>query len=154
MRVLMGQPSFSDCERMRSVISASLDGEVSEVEQATADAHLAECGDCRAYAASLAETARLLQATPLEELSFPIVLPSHRLRLARTMQLGAAAAAVVATVFFGVTVGTSPNGGGLSSLSASAANGSAAYLQSPEYELRMLQRASVAVIPVHPHYAR
>ena len=62
MRVLMGQPSFSDCERMRSVISASLDGEVSEVEQATADAHLAECGACRAYAASLAETARLLQS--------------------------------------------------------------------------------------------
>ena len=150
----MGQPSFSDCERMRSVISASLDGEVSEVEQATADAHLAECGACRAYAASLVETSRLLQATPLEELSFPIVLPSHRLRLARTMQLGAAAAAVVATVFFGVTVGTSPNEGGLSSLSASAGNGPAAYLQSPEYELRMLHRASVAVIPAHAHYAR
>ena len=154
MRVLMGQPSFGDCERMRSVISASLDGEVSEVEQATADAHLAECGACRAYAASLTETARMLRATPLEELSFPIVLPSHRLRLARTMQLGAAAAAVVATVFLGVTVGTSPNGGGLSSLSASAANGPAAYLQSPEYELRMLQRASVAVIPAHAHFAR
>jgi len=86
--------------------------------------------------------------------SFPIVLPSHRLRLARTMQLGAAAAAVVATVFFGVTVGTSPNEGGLSSLSASAGNGPAAYLQSPEYELRMLQRASVPVVSAHAHYAR
>ena len=97
----------------------------------------------------------MLQATPLEELSFPIVLPSHRLRLARTMQLGAAAAAVAATVFLSVTVGTSPNGGdGLTSFSASAANSSAAYLQSPEYELRMLQRASVAVIPAHAHYAR
>jgi predicted anti-sigma-YlaC factor YlaD len=148
----MGQPSFRDCERMRSLTSASLDGEVSEVEQATADAHLAECGACRAYAASLAETSRMLRATPLEEMSFPIVLPSHRLRLARTMQLGAAAAAVAA-VFLGV-VGTSPNGGSLSSLSASAANGPAAYLQSPEYELRMLQRASVAVIPAHAHYAR
>jgi predicted anti-sigma-YlaC factor YlaD len=153
MRVLMGQPSFSDCERMRSVISASLDGEVSEVEQATADAHLAECGACRAYAASLAETSRMLRATPPEELSFPIVLPSHRLRLARTMQLGAAAAAVAATVFLGVTVGTSPNGGGLTSLSASAANGPAAYLQSPEYELRMLHRATVAIIPAHAHNA-
>ena len=150
----MGQPSFSDCERMRGVISASLDGEVSEVEQATADAHLAECGACRAYAASLAETSRMLRATPLEELSFPIVLPSHRLRLARTMQLGAAAAAVAATVFLSVTISTTQNGdGGLSSLSASAANGPAAYLQSPEYELRMLQRASVAVIPAHAHYA-
>ena len=150
----MGQPSFSDCDRMRGVISACLDGEVSEVERATLDAHRAACADCRAYSAGLAETARLLRATPLEELSFPIVLPSHRLRLARTMQLGAAAAAVVATVFFGVTVGTSPNGGGLSSLSASAGNGPAAYLQSPEYELRMLQRASAAVIPAHAHYAR
>jgi anti-sigma factor RsiW len=147
----MEQPSFSDCERMRSVISACLDGEVSEVQQATADAHLAACGACRAYAASLAETSRMLRAAPLEELSFPIVLPSHRLRLARTMQLGAAAAAVAATVFFSVTVGSSPNGGGLTSLSA--ANGSAAYLQSPEYELRMLHRASVATVPAHAHYA-
>lgn len=153
MRVVMGQPSFSDCERMRGMISASLDGEVSEVEQAAADAHLGECGACRAYASSLTETSRMLRATPLEQLGFPIVLPSHRLRLARTMQLGAAAAAVVA-VFFGVTVGTSPNGGGLSSLSASASNGPAAYLESPEYELRMLHQASVAVIPAHAHYAR
>lgn len=149
----MGQPSFSDCERMRGVISASLDGEVSEVEGATADAHLAECGECRTYAASLAETSRMLRATPLEELSFPIVLPGQRLRLARTMQFGAAAAAVAATVFLSVTVGTSPNGGGLTSLSASSANSSAAYLQSPEYELRMLQRASVAIIPARAHYA-
>ena len=153
MRVLMGQPSFSDCERMRGVISASLDDEVSEVEQATADGHLAVCADCRAYAASLSATSRLLRATPLEELDFPIVLPSHRLRLARTMQLGAAAAAVAATVFLSVTVGTSQNSG-LSSLSASAAAGPAAYLQSPEYELRMLQRASDAKIPAHAHYAR
>jgi anti-sigma factor RsiW len=147
----MGQPSFSDCERVRSGISASLDGEVSEVERATADAHLAACGECRAYAVSLAETSRLLRTAPLEELRFPIVLPSHRLRLARTMQLGAAAAAVAATVFFSVTVGTSPNGGGLTSLSA--ANGSAAYLQSPEYELRMLHRASAATVPAHAHNA-
>jgi predicted anti-sigma-YlaC factor YlaD len=149
----MGQPSFGDCERVRAVTSASLDGEVSEVERATADAHLAVCGECRAYAAGLAETSGLLRTAPLEDLSFPIVLPSHRLRLARTMQLGAAAAAVAATVFLGVTVGTSSNGGGLTSLSP-AANVPAAYLQSPEYELRMLQRASVAVIHAHAHYAR
>jgi predicted anti-sigma-YlaC factor YlaD len=148
----MGQPSFSDCERMRSLISASIDGEVSEVERATADAHLAACGDCRAYAASLAETSCMLRATPLEELGFQIVLPSHRPRLARTMQLGAAAAAVAA-VFLSVTIGTTQNEGGLSSLSASAATGPPAYLQSPEYELRMLQRASVATIPAHAHYA-
>jgi len=149
----MGQPSFSDCERMRSLISTSLDGEVSEVERATADAHLAACGACRAYAASLAETSRMIQATPLEELRFPIVLPSHRLRLARTMQLGTAVAAVAATVFLSVTVGTTQHGS-LTSLSASAATGPAAYLQSPEYELRMLQRASAPKVPAHAHFAR
>jgi len=138
---------------MRSVISACLDGEVSEVERATMDVHLAACADCRAYAAGLAETSRLLRATPLEELGFPIALPSHRLRLARTMQLGAAAAAVAATVLLSVTVGTGPNRG-LTSVSASAANGPAAYLQSPEYELRMLHRASLVSIPAHAHYAR
>jgi len=149
----MGQPSFSDCDRMRGVISGCLDGEVSEVERATMDVHLAACADCRAYAAGLAETSRLLRAAPLEELDFPIALPSHRLRLARTMQLGAAAAAVAATVLLSVTVGTGPNRG-LTSVSASAANGPAAYLQSPEYELRMLQRASLVSIPAHAHYAR
>ena len=149
----MGQPSFSDCDRMRGVISGCLDGEVSEVERATMDVHLAACADCRAYAAGLAETSRLLRATPLEELGFPIALPSHRLRLARTMQLGTAAAAVAATVLLSVTVGTGPNRE-LTSLSASAANGPAAYLQSPEYELRMLHRASLVSIPAHAHYAR
>jgi len=148
----MGQPSFSDCDRMRGVISACLDGEVSEVERATLDVHLAACADCRDYSAGLAETSRLLRATPLEELSFPIALPSHRLRLARTIQLGAAAAAVAASVLISITVGTSPNRG-LPSLSASAPSGPA-YLQSPEYELRMLQRASLVSIPAHAHYAR
>jgi predicted anti-sigma-YlaC factor YlaD len=137
---------------MRGVISASLDGEVSEVERVTMDAHLAACGACRAFAASLAETSRIVRATPLEELDFPIVLPSHRLRLARTMQLGAAAAAVAAMVTLSVTFGTSGNGG-LTSLSASGARPSAAYLQSPEYELRMLQRASVATTPARAHFA-
>jgi anti-sigma factor RsiW len=147
----MGQPSFSDCDRMRGVISACLDGEVSEVERATLAAHLAACADCRAYSAGLAETARLLRATPLEELSFSIALPSHRLRLARTMQLGAAAAAIAASVLISISVGTSPNRG-LPSVSASAGNGPA-YLQSPEYELRMLHRASIASIPAHARYA-
>jgi predicted anti-sigma-YlaC factor YlaD len=146
----MGQPSFSDCERLRSVISASLDDEVSEMERATAGVHLAGCDACRAYAASLTETARMLRATPPEEMSFAVVLPSHRLRLARTIQLGAAAAAVAA-VFLSVTVGTGSNGG-LTPLSAAPAN-APAYLQSPEYELRMLHRASTSSVPAHARNA-
>jgi predicted anti-sigma-YlaC factor YlaD len=148
----MGQPSFSDCERIRGVISAALDGEVSEVERATVDVHLAACGSCRAYAATLAETSRMLRATPLEDLGFPIVLPSRRVRLARTMQVGAAAAAIAVTVALGATIGTSRNGG-LTSLSASAGPGSAAYLQSPEYELRLLQRTALGKSPAHAHFA-
>jgi hypothetical protein len=94
----------------------------------------------------------MLRATPLEDLGFPIVLPSRRVRLARTMQVGAAAAAIAVTVALGATIGTSRNGG-LTSLSASAGPGSAAYLQSPEYELRLLQRTALGKSPAHAHFA-
>jgi predicted anti-sigma-YlaC factor YlaD len=150
--VLTGQAFPNDCERIHGVISACLDGEVSEVEQAKMGLHLASCGECREYAAQVADTSRLLRDTPLEDLGFAIVLPSRRLRLARTLQVGAAAAAIAVTVALGSTIGATQSGS-LSSLSSSA-SGSNAYLQSPEYELRMLARASSANVPARAHYAR
>jgi predicted anti-sigma-YlaC factor YlaD len=147
----MGQPYPSDCERSQSVISASLDGEISEVEQAKLDLHLASCAACQAYAAGVAETTRMLRAAPPEELGFAIVLPSRRLRLARTLQVGAAAAAVAVTVALSAAIGTTRDAG-LTSASASA-GASAAYLQSPEYELSLLQQAAAASIPAHAHYS-
>src|SRR4051812_43881149 len=114
--------------------------------------HLASCGACQDYAAQVAETSRLLRESPLEDLSFAILLPSRRLRLARSLQVGAAAAAIAVTVALGSTIGATQSGS-LNSLSSSASR-SNAYLQSPEYELRMLARASSANVPARAHYAR
>ena len=36
------------CERMTELMSAALDGELTAEEQSALDAHLAQCGDCRA----------------------------------------------------------------------------------------------------------
>jgi predicted anti-sigma-YlaC factor YlaD len=151
--VLTGQAFPNECERIHGVISACLDGEVSEVEQAKMGLHLASCGECREYASQVADTSRLLRDTPLEDLGFAIVLPSRRLRLARTLQVGAAAAAIAVTVALGSTIGATQSGN-LGALSSASASGSNAYLQSPEYELRMLARASSANVPARAHYAR
>ena len=140
----MGQISLhhSDCDAMRELFSASLDGELSELDGARLQAHLAVCSGCRAYAAGAEEAARVLRGTPLVELSIPIVLPGRRLAVARKLQVASAAAAVLVTVGISAAVATlssSPQARVHSSAGASAAN-----LRFPEQELRMLQRASQA----------
>ena len=136
----MGQISLHTCNPMRELFSASVDGELSELDAARLQAHLAVCSGCREYAAAAEAAARLLRQTPLEELTIPIVLPSRRLGFARKLQVAAAAAALV------VTVGLSAAVANLSSGSQARAHSSsrAASLRFPEQELRMLQRASQA----------
>jgi predicted anti-sigma-YlaC factor YlaD len=140
VRDLPGQLPFNDCDRLREHVSASLDGELSQLETAALQAHLAVCASCRTFADSAGATSSLLQATPLEELEFPVVVPGRRLVAARKLQVAAAAAALVVTVGLSAAVGT------LSSTSSSHAvrSASGAKLRFPEQELRMLQRASVA----------
>jgi predicted anti-sigma-YlaC factor YlaD len=137
---LLGQHSSSDCEQLRERISVSLDDELSQFERVRVDAHLAVCAGCRAYAADVAGASRVLRTTPLEEPRVPFVLPRRRLALARKVQLGAAAAAVAATV-------------GLSTMAGSVAppaqthtrsSATSQRLRFPEQELRMLQRAAQA----------
>jgi predicted anti-sigma-YlaC factor YlaD len=137
----MGQLHSIDCEQVRGHISAGLDGELSQVEQARVEAHVGSCAACHAFAGGARETARLLRAAPLEDLDFAIVLPSRRLALARRIPVAAAAAALAAAVGVGALVG------GLGSSSsglraARTASAESASLRFPENELRMLQRAS------------
>ena len=136
----MGQISHHTCDSIRELFSASLDGEISELEAVRVRAHVAACGGCQAYATTAREAARLVRQTPLEELSLPIVLPSRRWAVARKLQVAAAAAALVATVGLSAAVGT------LSSRPQARAHSTArgASLRFPEQELRMLQRASQA----------
>ena len=144
----MGQISLHSCDRIRELYSASLDGELSELDAARLEAHLARCQGCSAYAAAAANASRLVRQTPLEQPSFPIVVPGRRLAVARQLQVAAAAAAVAVTVGLSVAVGTisSP-----SSARSSHKATSSAKLRFPDQELRMLQRASQA--RSHPRLA-
>ena len=61
-----------ECQAAREVISAELDGEVSELEAAAARRHRAECPDCERFAGSVAHTAQAVR-------SAPALVPSRRL---------------------------------------------------------------------------
>jgi anti-sigma factor RsiW len=145
----MGQLPLDDCERMRGYAAWSVDDELSEVEAAALASHLATCAACTAYAASLEQSARIVRQTPLEQLNFPIVLPSRRLRFARTVQVGAAAAAVAAVVGLTATVQFTASGH-----RSAAANVSVGVYLTPEDELRMLRDASLRDTSAHAHLAR
>jgi anti-sigma factor RsiW len=136
----MGQLPTNECDRRRELISSSLDGELSELERAALDAHLASCPSCRAFAASAGETSQLLQAAPLVELDFPVVIPARRLAAAHKLQVAAAAAALVVTVGLSAALGTI----GSTSRGHAAASAATPKLRFPEQELRMLQQASAA----------
>jgi predicted anti-sigma-YlaC factor YlaD len=139
----MGQLHSIDCEQVRGHISAGLDGELSEVEQARVDAHLGSCAACAAFAGSVRETANVLRAAPLDDLDFAVVLPSRRLAIARRIPVAAAAAALAAVVGFGAFAGgLGPSHSGLRAARSTSAE--SASLRFPENELRMLQQASTA----------
>ena len=131
----MGQLPSNDCDRLREQVSASLDGELSQLESARLQAHLAGCASCRAFAATAGAASRLLQASPLEELQFAVALPSRRrLAAARKLQVAAAAAALTVTVGLSAALGTlSSSSGSRQHASAPAAHNSR--LRFPEQEL-------------------
>jgi predicted anti-sigma-YlaC factor YlaD len=136
----------SDCERTPGYVSASVDGELSEVEGMLLEGHLASCEDCRRYAATVAETARLLRRAPLEELGFAIVLPRRRLAVAHKLQVAAVAAALAVTFGLSTVVRTigSTQASSRSVSKVAAGARASALLRSPEAELKMLHEASVA----------
>lgn len=136
----MGQMTLQTCERIRELVSESLDGELTELEGARVQAHVASCTGCRTYAAGAAEASRLLRETPLEQLSIPVVLPGRRLAVARKLQVAAAAAALIATMGLSAALATLSS----SPRTHVRSGAQAAKLRFPEQELRMLERASQA----------
>ena len=140
----MGQiSSILDCERVRESVSASVDGELSQAEAAGVEAHLVSCESCRSDAAGFGETARLLRSAPREELGFTIALPARRYALAHKLQVGAAAAAIAATVGLSALVGTLGSTRTASSdAQVFAGTSEPIALRNPEAELKMLQRAT------------
>jgi predicted anti-sigma-YlaC factor YlaD len=86
----------TECTRAREAASARLDGELSELELAQLDVHLAGCLDCAEYAALIEATTVQLRSAELVQPEEPILVPRLRRRL--RLVPAAAAAAVVAGV--------------------------------------------------------
>lgn len=81
------------CARARFWASLRLDGELSELESALLDAHLARCADCSAVTRDFGALTHDLRARPLERVA-PVAV--RRGRTLRRVLVGAAAAAVIA----------------------------------------------------------
>jgi anti-sigma factor RsiW len=96
----LARPLPHRCERVREQLSLALDGELSQLESAHLDAHLARCASCQAFGAEIGAATRIVRAAPMEELSIPISIPASR-RIARRAFQAAAAAAVVLTAGIG-----------------------------------------------------
>jgi anti-sigma factor RsiW len=65
-RVLGRNAHSRDCEGMRASISASLDGELSELESTRMRAHAEECASCKAFQAHAETIAAALRTAPRE----------------------------------------------------------------------------------------
>ena len=103
---------MSKCETIRELISAMLDGELSQADAETVRAHIAECDDCRAmYQAFQALSAGLTAEEPVPEDLHENIMSTvraadqamHRqkklIRLRSVLALAACLIVVVGTVF-------------------------------------------------------
>ena len=84
------------CERARNWLSLGLDAELSQLERAVLDSHLAKCPDCTAAGARLEAVAAVIRSTPQQR---PPGLSVPRLRTRGSLRAfyAAAGAALTAT---------------------------------------------------------
>lgn len=130
------------CERSREWASLRLDSELSELEQALLDAHLARCESCASYARAIADTTVAMRAAPPARLSEPISLPRRRRVLPVRAFRGATAAAAVVACAVGLGTLYGSLGANAPSLSANAARLSRSNIVSgPSTEADVLVRA-------------
>jgi predicted anti-sigma-YlaC factor YlaD len=101
----MGAVRTAKCERVRSLVSLGLDGELSQIEQAALRAHVGRCAACAEFALDLEALTTELRTAPLER---PAVahMPARRRSALRTLQVAAAVAAVVLAAGMGSLAGS------------------------------------------------
>jgi anti-sigma factor RsiW len=98
------------CERARLWASLRADGELSELESALLDAHLARCSSCRTFALRSEDIVVALRAARLEQPAPLVLRPRQALRTGlRALQVVVAAAVVVSAGVAAVVTG--PSGG-------------------------------------------
>jgi hypothetical protein len=88
------------CERARMWASLQLDGELSELERALLDAHVARCEPCGIFIREVGAATRGLRAAELTLPAHPVAIPSRR-RVVRPVHVSAAAAIVALAVGLG-----------------------------------------------------
>lgn len=97
--------------RARFWVSLRLDGELSELEGALLDGHLARCGECAAFAAGSDAATIALRAAPLE-VPAPVVVrvarPGKRVLAIMTAAAFVATAAVLGMLGYGTGSHGSP----------------------------------------------
>jgi predicted anti-sigma-YlaC factor YlaD len=94
------------CDRAHEWASLRLDCELSELESALLDAHLARCAECRQFADAVDRVTDALRSAALEPLTAPVVLPRRRVRATtRTFQAVAASALVLVAAGLGSLFG-------------------------------------------------
>jgi predicted anti-sigma-YlaC factor YlaD len=99
----------TECARAREAASARLDGELSELELAHLDGHLATCAACSAWAADSTAATATLRTAALEQPSRPVEFPRRqpafrRVAAARRAAAATAAAAAVVVAVLSVDV--------------------------------------------------
>jgi predicted anti-sigma-YlaC factor YlaD len=90
------------CEDVREILSAGLDGEASATEMAAADAHTATCVGCQAHAGRLAlleRSIRVRPAEPVPDLVAAVIARARPARLGRGGWLRPALAWVAIVMF-------------------------------------------------------
>ena len=102
----MGVVRTAECERARSWVSLSLDGELSEVEQASLRAHVGRCAACAGFERDADALTRELRTAPLERPAVAGMVLRRRSATMRALQVGAAAAAIVLAAGLGSAVGS------------------------------------------------
>lgn len=90
------------CLRARQLFSSHLDSELSELEEAFLEAHLAECPECRALGVELESLTAALRAAPLETPTASFRLPSRPGIPVHALRAVSAAAAVAVIAVSGL----------------------------------------------------
>lgn len=127
------------CARARFWVSLRVDGELSELEGALLDAHLARCSGCAEFAHGAAESTAWLRDAELERPA-PIIVTAPRSPLRAAPGLVAAAAVLATALVAGFVHGTGSTHSRTSALKPTVSVVSSS--ETPD-ELRRLRRTSL-----------
>jgi predicted anti-sigma-YlaC factor YlaD len=96
------------CHRTRQHVSLRLDRQLSELEVAVMENHLARCAACRSFAEELEGVTETLRGADLVEPPIRFEVPHQPSRVGVTRAGAAAAAAVLVAVALGAVAGLGP----------------------------------------------